>query len=206
MASRLAQASWSGFYAGGQLGYARTNSDYLHTSTSGFAEPHNFQPKSPIGGTHAGWQGQWDNWVFGVEGSFNWTRLDEKRTSLARAPVFKTFELDHMATVVGKAGYAVNNWLIYAKGGWAGANIRTEGTSPVSGVTAVPRNWENGLTVGGGFDYLVAPGWILGVDFNYYRINFDRSALATNSITTVWSNARADVYAGMGRISYKFGL
>jgi outer membrane immunogenic protein len=151
-------------------------------------------------------QGQWGNWVLGIEGSFNWTHLDERRTSVPKAPVFKTFELDDMATIVSKAGYAANNWLIYVKGGWAGANIRTEGTSPLTGVTAAPQKWESGLTAGGGVDYLVATNWIVGVDFNYYHFNFDRSAIASNGITTTWSNASANVYAVMGRISYKFGL
>lgn len=202
----ISPPSWAGFYVGGQVGDAWTHADYVHTSTSGFAEAFNFKPKSGIGGMHAGVQGQWGNWVFGIEGSFNRTGLDERLTSVPKAPVFKTFELDDMATIVGKAGYAANNWLIYAKGGWAGANIRTEGTSPVTGVTAGPQKWEDGLTAGGGVDYLVATDWILGIDFNYYHIDFDRSAIATNNLITTWSNASADVYAVMGRISYKFGL
>src|SRR4051812_7357922 len=81
----IAAPSWSGFYVGGQAGYAWANADYIHTSTSGFVESFSFQPKSFIGGTHAGVQGQWGNWVLGVEGSFNWTRLDEKRTSVPKA-------------------------------------------------------------------------------------------------------------------------
>ena len=201
----IAPPSWSGFYFGGQAGYTWADADYTHTSTSGLVESFSFNPSTAIGGIHAGMQGQWANWVLGVEGSFNWTGLDQRRTSVRNPPVFKTFELDAIATVVGKAGYAANNWLIYVKGGWAGANIRTEGTSPVSGVTAAPRQWESGWTVGGGFDYLVATNWILGVDFNYYNIDFDRSAIATNGLITTWSQASADVYAVMGRISYKFG-
>jgi len=202
----ISPPSWAGFYVGGQVGDAWAHADYVHTSTSGFAEAFNFHPKSGIGGIHAGMQRQWGNWVLGVEGSFNLTRLDERLTSVPKAPVFKTFELDDIATIVGKAGFAANNWLIYAKAGWAVANIRTEGTSPVTGVTAGPQNWDDGLTVGGGVDYLIASDWIVGIDFNYYHINFDRSAIATNNIVTTWTNASADVYAAMGRISYKFGL
>ena len=143
--------------------------------------------------------------MLGAEGSFNFTHLHENRVSPLRPPSFKTFELDDIATIAGKVGYAANNWLIYAKGGWAAANIRTEGTNPVNGSTAAPRAWENGWTVGGGIDYLVASNWILGVDFNYYNIGFDRSAAASSGGTAVWSNASANVYAVTGRVSYKFG-
>jgi len=202
----IALPGWSGFYFGGQAGYTWANAGFTHTSTSGFVEDFSFDPASAIGGAHAGVQGQWGAWVLGVEGAFNWTHLNQLRISPLRPPTFKTFELDDIGTVVGKLGYAAGGWLFYVKGGWAAANIRTEGTSPVTGVTAAPRKWENGWTAGGGVDYLFAPNWILGVDFNYYKIDFDRTAIATNGLPTSWSNAHADVYAAMGRVSYKFGL
>ena len=204
-AAAIAPPIWSGFYVGGQAGYSWANADFTHTSTTGFVEDFSFHPSSAIGGAHAGAQGQWGNWVLGLEGSFNFTRLDETVVSPLRPPSFKTFELDDIATVVGKAGYAANRWLIYVKGGWADANIRTEGTNPLNGSTAAPRAWESGWTVGGGVDYLLAPNWIAGVDFNYYNFSFDRSAVASSGGTAFWSNSNADMYAVTGRISYKFG-
>jgi outer membrane immunogenic protein len=201
----IAPPIWSGFYVGGQAGYSWANADYTHTSTTGFVEDFSFHPQSAIGGAHAGVQGQWGTWVLGLEGSFNFTQLHETRVSPLRPPSFKTFELDDIATVVAKAGYAANRWLIYVKGGWADANIRTEGTNPLNGSTAAPRAWESGWTIGGGVDYLISPNWILGADFNYYNFSFDRSAVASSGGTAFWSNTNADVYAVTGRISYKFG-
>jgi outer membrane immunogenic protein len=205
-AASVALPIWSGFYVGGQGGYSWADAGYTHTNTSGFVEDFRFNPHSAMGGGHIGLQGQWANWVLGVEGTFNLSRLHETRTSVPRPPSFKTFELDDVGTVVGKFGYAANNWLLYAKGGWADANIRTEGTNPVNGSTAAPRQWQSGWTIGGGIDYLVASNWIVGMDFNYYNIGFDRSAVASNGGTTTWSNASANVYAVTGRISYKFDL
>ncbi len=202
----VAPPSWSGFYVGGQVGYSWAHADYTHTNTSGFVEAFSFDPDSAIGGAHLGLQGQWGNWVLGVEGAFNLSRLHQTQVSVLRPPSYKTFELDDIGTVVGKLGYAANDWLIYVKGGWADANIRTEGTNPVNGSTAAPREWDSGWTLGGGVDYRLAANWIAGVDFNYYNIGFDRSAIASNGGVTTWSNARADVYAVTGRISYKFGL
>lgn len=198
--------SWSGIYFGGQAGYSAATASHTHTSTSGFVEDFSFHPESFIGGAHAGVQGQWSYWVLGIEGSFNWTHLHEVRVSVLRPPSFKTFELDDIGSVVGKAGIAANEWLIYAKGGWAYANIRTEGTNPVNGSIAAPRQWQNGWTVGAGADYLLAANWVLGGDFNYYRFGFDRSGVASTGGTAYWTNAKANVYAATGRISYKFGL
>jgi len=200
-----AAPSWSGVYFGGQAGYSWANASYTHINTSGFAESMSFHPTSAIGGAHAGLQGQWGSWLLGVEGTFNWTSLDELLTSVLRPPAFKTFELDGIGTVVGKAGYAANSWLFYVKGGWATAKIRTEGTNPTTAVTAASQLWENGWTVGGGVDRLVAANWVVGIDVNYYKIGFDRSAIATNGGAVTWTNSSADVYSVMGRISYLFG-
>jgi len=200
----IAAPMWSGFYFGGQAGFSWATADFTHTNTSGFVENFSFDPRSVVGGGHIGLQRQWDTWVLGAEASFDFANLDQTKTSVLRPPSFKTFELNDMVTIVGKVGYAANNWLVYVKGGWADAYIRTLGTNPLNGVTADPREWAGGWTVGGGLDYLLTTNWIAGVDFNYYGIEFNRSAVATNGLITTWSNANANVYAVTGRISYKF--
>src|SRR4051794_6011807 len=81
-----AAPSWSGVYFGGQAGYSWANASYTHINTSGFAESMSFHPTSAIGGAHAGLQGQWGSWVLGVEGTFNWTSLDELLTGVLRPP------------------------------------------------------------------------------------------------------------------------
>lgn len=198
--------TWSGFYFGGQAGISWATADFTHTNTSGFMEDFRFDPGSAVGGGHIGVQRQWGDWVLGAEASLDFAGLDQTRTSVLRPPSYKTFELDGLASIVGKVGHAANNWLIYVKGGWADANIRTEGTNPLNGVTAAPREWASGWTAGGGLDYLLSTNWIAGADFNYYQMEFNRSAVATNGLVTTWSNASANVYAVTGRISYKFGF
>jgi outer membrane immunogenic protein len=77
--------SWAGFYAGGQIGGAWSNSDYTLNNGAGLIESFNFNPDSVIGDGNVGIQGQWANWVLGIEGTFNWTNLTQTDQSVSRA-------------------------------------------------------------------------------------------------------------------------
>jgi hypothetical protein len=49
------------------------------------------------------------------------------------------------------------------------------------------------------------PNWIVGVDFNYYRFDFDRSGLASDGTLAAYTDTEAKVFSVMARASYKFG-
>ncbi|HTB01114.1 MAG TPA: outer membrane beta-barrel protein [Bradyrhizobium sp.] len=193
---------WSGFYLGGQVGYAGSSSSYtlVEVPTS---EVFSFNPSSFIGGGHAGLQGQWGSGVFGIEGTFS--VLDQNQTDIAvllpgRLRMLSTKDI---ATVVGKAGYAADAWLFYVKGGFADAKINTFAINPATGIFGGANAWQAGYTVGGGVDYMFAKGWIAGVDFNYYDFRFNRPVVASSGVLVNF-NGKNDVYAGMFRLSYLF--
>src|SRR5688572_24185208 len=109
---------WAGFYIGGQLGWAWSRSEY--TLDNGIViEGFRHDPNSWIGGGHVGLQGQWGNWLLGVEGTYAATHLDSTVLSVLLPGRQRTLSLDAIATIVGKAGIAFNNWLFYVKGGLA---------------------------------------------------------------------------------------
>jgi len=197
-------ANWAGFYIGGQVGGAWSNSDYTFTNAVG---PENFShdPSAIIGGGHIGVQGQWGNLVLGVEGTYSWTDLDSTVVSVLQTGRLRTLTIDSIATVVGKIGVASGNWLFYAKGGWAIANIDTFAINPATSVSSATSGTESGWTVGGGIDFMVNPNWIVGVDVNYYRFDFDRTGIATDATAISYTNTNSDIYSVMGRVSYKFG-
>jgi outer membrane immunogenic protein len=198
--------SWAGIYVGGQVGYAWSNSSYTYNNGAGLIEGFSFNPSSAIGGGHIGIQGQWATWVLGLEGDFNWTDLNQTDISVLAPPRMRSINTRDISTVVGKVGYAWDHWLLYVKGGWADARINTFVINPATGILANPTAWQGGATVGGGLDYMMAPNWIAGVDFNYYTFKFDRTAVATDATISTWTGTRSDVYAVMGRLSYLFNF
>jgi outer membrane immunogenic protein len=195
--------SWAGFYIGGQVGGAWSHSDYTLENVVGL-ENFTHEPSALIGGGHIGLQGQWGNWVLGVEGTYSWTDLDSTLTSVLQPGRRRTLTIDSIGTVVGKAGMAFNNWLFYVKGGWAITNIDTFAINPATGVNGRTSGTESGWTVGTGIDYMLNANWIIGVDFNYYRFDFDRSGIFTDATAFRYFNTNSDIYSVMGRVSYKF--
>lgn len=193
---------WSGFYLGGQIGYAGSRSNYT-LDNSVVVERFGFDPKSAIGGGHAGLQGQFGSWVLGVEGTYNAVGLKQTDVSVLLPGRLRTNSTTDIATVVGKVGYATGPVLLYAKGGWADAKIETSGINPATGISGNVNAWASGYTIGGGVDYMFAKNWIAGVDFNYYRFGFNRNTLATDGTPSNYTG-RNEIYAGMFRLSYLF--
>ena len=200
----VATYNWSGFYFGGQIGGAWSNGDYTLAQPAG-TEAFSHDPTSWFGGGHVGLQGQWGSWVLGIEGTYSATNLKSTVTGVVLAGRLRTLDIDGVATVVGKIGYAGGNWLLYLKGGLALANIDTFAINPATGVNGSTSGWETGWTIGGGIDYLIAPNWIIGVDANYYRFDFDRSGTFSDGVAFQYSGTRSEIISATARLSYKFG-
>jgi outer membrane immunogenic protein len=195
--------NWSGVYAGGQGGAAWSNSSYTHFNGT-INENFTFNPGSAIGGPHVGIQGQWNNWVLGLEGTFNWADLNQADPSVLLPNRIRSLRTDEIGTIVGKAGYAWDRWLLYAKGGWADARIRTFAIHTTNGVFSQATDWQGGWTVGGGLDYMMTPNWIAGIDFNYYKFKFDRFLIDSAGVPVSYFNTNSDIYALTFRLSYLF--
>jgi outer membrane immunogenic protein len=195
--------NWSGLYFGGQVGFARLNSSLTFDNGFGTVETFGYNPHSAIGGGHIGVQGQWSNWVLGIEGTYNWTKLDQIDKSLLLNGRTRELKIDGIATVVGTIGYAWDHWKLYAKGGWAIGRIDTQTNSHTAPLISIgdATAWQSGFTVGGGLDWMFAPNFVLGVDFNYYNFGFDRT-VPVPPYKTSFSDTNAHVYAATVRASY----
>src|SRR6266446_8054207 len=69
---------WTGCYLGGNLGGAWTRAFYTHDNST-VVEDFTFIPKAVIGGGQLGCQYQWDSLVFGLEGTWSWTNLQQSQ-------------------------------------------------------------------------------------------------------------------------------
>lgn len=155
-------ADWSGFYAGGQLGYA-------DASTDGGV----YDGNGGTYGVHAGYRWDLGNTVLGVEA--DWDKVG------ADLGVIAGDELDSIARLKLVAGYDMGQTLVYgtagaakAKGTVNGADFSENGWSLGAGVTyAINDQW----TVGGEvlknkFGDVVAPGSDLDATTATLRVGF----------------------------------
>jgi outer membrane immunogenic protein len=194
--------SWTGFYLGINGGGAWTDgpsmtyTDLANTGNTFNAyvpSTVNASASGGLAGFHAGYNWQFSpNWVVGVEGDWDWTNLKASGTNpLIRAVTGTVFtdnafletKVNWLASVRGRLGYASNNWLLYATGGVAFAdmdfNARVNCTAVApsfcfptgQNIRAGFSDTRIGGVVGGGVEFKPASNWTFGVEYLYYRFN-----------------------------------
>jgi outer membrane immunogenic protein len=179
---------WSGFYAGGHLGGGWAIADWtvptesVEHSAAGFA-----------GGVHLGAQKQWTNLVAGIEVAYRWTGMEESSASLLAPAIRLTSEVSNLLLVTGRLGFAHENWLAFAKGGYASGEIDFR----VSGGGPSFSDREHGWVAGVGIEYAFSPNLIAGVEYDFVHLNAD----GRDDIRDVG----VDVQSVLARLTYKFG-
>lgn len=149
--------TWTGFYVGIQGGYVWTDVDI-----DGTAGIDNLN--GGLFGGYAGYNYQYDAWVFGIEGDFNGTWND--KTFDLGGPVSVDVGTDWLASIRGRVGYAWDRALIF---GTAGVGF-TQGSVDlnVGGLSTSGDDTFTGWTVGGGVEYAFTDNWLGRVEYRYY--------------------------------------
>lgn len=190
---------WTGFYAGLELGYAfagEAEYDYGIDIVNDVLDDYGLLSNDLdglLGGAYAGFNYQTGNFVLGLEGSFAGAAIDgssdnEDSIDLGFATVGLAAEteteINWLATATGRVGYLVSdNFLLFAKGGAAFADIDSNGTLdgfiqfPVgprisAELASISANETAfGFTVGAGGEYKFANNWSVKAEYNY--VHFD---------------------------------
>jgi outer membrane immunogenic protein len=204
--------SWTGFYIGGHVGGVWGRDDGSITNPGvpvAINLPFTINAQNVIGGGHAGFNVQVSQFVFGVEGSVDWTGL-RKSFVVGVCPLFcgnATTKTDYQAAFVGRAGIAFDRLLLYGSGGVAFTNItNTYDTTPFGGGFASISQDRTGWTAGAGLEYAVTNNWLVRGEYRYTDFgNFvDKSSVAFFPATNV-NRHLTENQAQIG-LSYKFGM
>ena len=206
--------NWTGLYVGGNAGGVWANPSYTNlanTSTFGGAAVGSTFTQSGsgfIGGGQIGYNWQASQWVFGIEASYSGSNVKSTTTNFVD-DVFQN-ELRSLLLVTGRIGYAANNWLFYAKGGYAGADRRTSvsDTGIVSlGIGSGSASaWHDGWTVGAGVEYGLTQNWIIGLEYDYVNVGGNNYELDGTDVggRSYLFNVKSNYNIVTGRLSYKF--
>lgn len=150
--------NWTGFYAGVNGGYGFGRSKWS-------GPPATFDVKGGLFGGQLGYNWQFGQFVYGLEGDANWTDL---RGTVSIADCNGTFcrtRNDFLSTVRGRIGIAMDRWLPYATGGLAVGNLR----ATVPGFDGIDHT-NTGWTVGGGLEFALAGNWTAKVEYLYVNL------------------------------------
>jgi outer membrane immunogenic protein len=201
---------WTGFYIGGNGGWAQSRScvDFFNATGIDFADGCRERSGGVVGG-QLGYRWQASQWVFGVEAQGDWADLSNTRLSIIN-PLFSTrTKTDGIGLFTGQIGYAWNASLFYVKGGAAVTSNRFSILSTLTGTelaAASATRW--GGTVGVGWEYGFAPNWSAGIEYDHlFMGNSNNSFSVVNPINAAFLNdrIRQDVDMVTLRINYRFG-
>jgi outer membrane immunogenic protein len=120
-----------------------------------------------VGGAQLGYNHQFGSVVLGVEGTLSGASIgDDFRSGKVPAVTYST-GVTSISTLTGRVGFAANQWLVYGKAGWAGAQVEVSGRNTASGDRFSFDDWRSGWTVGAGIDYKVARNISLGLEYSF---------------------------------------
>jgi outer membrane immunogenic protein len=189
--------NWTGFYFGGNLGYARSpdnSADITACVTPVPACIVNGVPIAPsvqlfslttsmsgvIGGVQAGANWQTGNAVFGIEGDFQGTSQSASASTsvvdingvidpnMGIITAANSYKTKTFSTLRGRIGVASGRWLYYITGG--GAFWSWSSTLTVTGLgTASFSNFQTGGTLGGGVEFALTDAWTVKAEYLFLQ-------------------------------------
>lgn len=194
--------SWTGFYVGGNVGFARARTD-VDSPTYILSSADSTQ-SGVIGGVQAGYNWQFNNFVVGLEGdiSFGSLRGSTAITNGATGDAINT-AMNALGTVRGRVGLAFDRILIYGTGGAAFASLKDEYSGPAFPFVASPSSTATGWAYGGGIEYALMGHWTAKAE--YLHVGFpSRSGTEATSGFGYTFNFKDSLDIGRVGINYKF--
>jgi outer membrane immunogenic protein len=211
---------WSGPYIGIEGGYAWGHKVWQGTDTGGTYAGQPFDVKGWLGGIHGGFDGQRNNLVFGINGSFDWANItgstslcyDQFQGSPPGTPGYTdvcSIKADWLATLSGRIGGAFNRTLVYVKGGAAfiHENLRDDNL-PDSLYTGSAT--KTGWLIGVGVEQAINDRWSVGIEYDYIDFG-NRGSTITHVDGTVGGlpptatvNLRQTINVVKGSLNFRF--
>ncbi|MCA6114126.1 porin family protein [Bradyrhizobium sp. WSM 1738] len=199
---------WTGFYIGANGGWGSSRNDWDAVPPTVLVGPEGSHDATggTVGG-QVGYRWQAGTWVFGVEAQGNWADFSGSNASTLFPGFRNHTNVDAFGLFTGQVGYAVNNVLLYVKGGAAVTSnsyrVTTLGGA-LAGVTGDDTRW--GGTVGAGIEFGFAPNWSVGVEYNHLFMQ-DRTYTFTTPAGGFFGADRIsqDVDLVTARLNYRFG-
>lgn len=208
---------WTGAYVGAHLGYgdAHVAYDFATADEGFFNESAGTRVTETLdgllGGGQIGFNWQSDDVVLGLEGTFTWLGFKEKMTSpfYPGSDEFKT-KIDWVAAITPRAGFAIDDLLLYAKGGVAFADIKARIQDNIRELFVEKQKTQAGWTIGGGAEFALSENWIIGVEGNYYDFGSFGASENTRTFDGVPTTSFSDhdvettMWSVLARFGYKF--
>jgi outer membrane immunogenic protein len=179
--------SWAGFYIGVMGG-------------GGWSDSQGVDFKGGFAGGTIGANAQFSNFVLGGELEGAWANIGQTASALFGL-VSATDAIQAFGSATVRAGFAVDNVLLYGKGGFAAANNNL--TVNVLGLSASDTQTHFGYTAGAGIEYGFTPNW--SAKFEYLWAHYESKNYFASLIPPGAPSGAFDVQTFKFGVNYRFG-
>jgi outer membrane immunogenic protein len=198
--------TWTGFYIGGQVGYAWGTQRANVLQANGNTLFNSYSAQGVIGGAHIGFNYQANQFVYGIEGSVDGTSISKTfdrtiGTPFAYGVSYQT-SIPIQGSIRGRVGLAWDRVLVYATGGAAFAGADATYTSPFGSVSQ--STTRVGWTVGGGLEYALTNNWSIRAEYRYSDFGSWSTNPAGVYLTPVTVNRHFTQNQVQGGLTYHF--
>lgn len=156
MAYTAPSFSWTGFYAGANIGYGWGRVD---TNIPGAP---NFNTKGIVGGLQAGYNYDFGGFVLGAEADFSFSDINYTEVF---GGVTSALRVENFGSVRARVGLPVDRFMPYVTGGFA------YGTGSLNvaqgGLSFTERQTHTGWTAGAGAEYALTDNVLLRAEYLY---------------------------------------
>jgi outer membrane immunogenic protein len=187
---------WSGMYIGGHLGGMTTNNGDVEAwkkncygeweKLKHFEYDEGDEDVAFIGGVHVGYNWQRNSTVLGIEADASFAD-----------------EVNYLASLRGRLGYASGSFLIYATAGVAFADFDRDGVKLGNKTLEGDDETDIGFVVGGGVEYKLRPNWSVGLEGLYYAFDDSDNEWAKRKFK-ITEETDGDFFVVRARLSYHF--
>lgn len=170
---------WSGLYIGAHVGYGEANFDgCLECTRSGdILDAGELDLNGVVGGVHGGYNHQFGSFLLGIEGDLTWTGFKDEGdapnpTSTLEEGDHHVGEVDFLASVRGRLGFAFDRVLIFGTGGVAFTEAEWE--THQHGNDDKAKFNDMGWVAGGGAEWAAAENISFRLEGLYYMFDDDK--------------------------------
>ena len=164
---------WTGFYVGGHVGLS------WGRGTSTLSNPNPISVGNSFGSLYGGLQAGYNyvlpsRLLLGAEADITFPNFQTGADGLIFTGgtvqgTTVTDQIDYIATLRGRFGYAFDRWLIYGTGGFAWSQARFGETPGVASSEDLILLTRTGWTLGLGAEVAIAPDWTARIEYLYDR-------------------------------------
>jgi outer membrane immunogenic protein len=177
--------NWTGCYLGGNGGGVWVRKNWSRADTGEIMGSHDAD--GGMGGIQGGCNYQTGNWVFGIQGDYDWISARGSNIDLSQpfVQILDHSQIDGVGSVTGRVGYAWDRFLGYVKGGAAWERDRYflsfgSLTTTPGGLISTASETRSGYTVGIGGEYAFWKSLSVFLEYDFYGFG-----TRTNTFTNV---------------------